>query len=107
MNQYQKLRDRQQQEFNALPLGFAFSDKQFREVMQAWGLDPEKDTDKIFSIGYGGFIQKKDAELLHTTTARHEEELAAAIAADQTGDGFICDMFLKGMLMVLSILPLR
>ena len=93
MNQYQKLRDRQQQEFNALPLGFAFSDKQFREVMQAWGLDPEKDTDKIFSIGYGGFIQKKDAELLHTTTARHEEELAAAIAADQTGDGFICDMF--------------
>ena len=42
MNQYQKLRDRQQQEFNALPLGFAFSDKQFREVMQAWGLDPEK-----------------------------------------------------------------
>ena len=45
------------------------------------------------AIGYGGFIQKKDAELLHTTTARHEEELAAAIAADQTGDGFICDMF--------------
>ena len=93
MNQYQKLRDRQQQEFNALPLGFAFSDKQFREVMQGWGLDLEKDTDKIYSIGHGGFVQKKDAEQLHTTTARHKAELSAAIAADQTGDGFICDMF--------------
>ena len=61
--------------------------------MQGWGLDPENDQDKICSIGYGGFVQKKDADLLHTTTARHEEELAAAIAADPTGDGFICDMF--------------
>ena len=93
MNEYQKLRDRQQQEFNALPLGFAFSDKQFAEMMQEWGLDPEKDTDKILSIGYGGFVQKKDADLLHTTTARHEAELSAAIEADKTGDGFICDMF--------------
>lgn len=93
MNEYQKLRDRQQQEFNALPLGFAFGDKQFREMMQGWGLDPETDTDKIYSIGYGGFVQKKDADLLHTTTARHEAELEAAIAGDKTGDGFICDMF--------------
>lgn len=93
MNEYQKLRERQQQEFNALPLGFAFSDKQFRETMKAWGLDPEKDLDKICSIGYGGFMQKKDAGLLHTTTTRHEAELSAAIAEDRTGDGFICDMF--------------
>ena len=93
MNEYAELRARQQQEFNALPLGFAFSDKQFREAMQSWGLDPEKDLDKICSIGYGGFIQKKDAGLLHTTTARHEAELSAAIAEDRTGDGFICDMF--------------
>lgn len=93
MNKYAELRARQQQEFNSLPLGFAFSDKQFREAMQTWGLDPEKDLDKICSIGYGGFIQKKDAGLLHTTTARHEAELSAAIAEDRTGDGFIRDMF--------------
>ena len=93
MNEYRKLRDRQQQEFNALPLGFAFNQKQFAEMMQGWGLDPENDQDKIYSIGYGGFVRKKDADLLHTTTARHAEELAAAIAADPTGDGFICEMF--------------
>ena len=85
MNEYAELRARQQQEFNALPLGFAFNDRQFAETMQAWGLDPEKDLDKICSIGYGGFVQKKDADLLHTTTARHEAELSAAIAEDMGG----------------------
>lgn len=93
MNKYAELRERQQQEFNSLPLGFAFSDKQFQETMQAWSLDPEKDQDKICSIGYGGFVQKKDVDLLHTTMARHDAELSAAIAADLTGEGFICDMF--------------
>lgn len=29
MESYRELRDRQQKEFNELPLGFAFSDKQF------------------------------------------------------------------------------
>lgn len=95
MNKYAELRERQQQEFNSLPLGFAFNDRQFAETMQAWGLDPEKDQDKICSIGYGGFVQKKDVDLLHTTMARHDAELSAAIAADLTGDGFICDMFIS------------
>lgn len=43
MESYRELRDRQQKEFNELPLGFAFSDKQFDEMMEKWGLDPEKD----------------------------------------------------------------
>ena len=41
MNKYAELRNRQQEEFNALPLGFAFGDKQFEEMMKKWGLDPE------------------------------------------------------------------
>lgn len=94
MNRYAELRHRQQEEFNALPLGFAFSNKQFDEMMRNWGLDPEKDVDKIYSIGAGGFVQKKDAELLHETHKRLVEEMAAAIAADETGEGFIYEMFL-------------
>lgn len=94
MNRYAELRHRQQEEFNALPLGFAFSNKQFDEMMRNWGLDPEKDVDKIYSIGAGGFVQKKDAELLHETHKRLDEEMAAAIAADETGEGFIYEMFL-------------
>ena len=94
MNKYAELRNRQQEEFNALPLGFAFGDKQFEEMMKKWGLDPEKDLDKIYSVGYGGYIQKKDAELLHKTRERHDAEMEAAIEADKTGEDFIYQMFL-------------
>ena len=92
-NQYAKLRERQQSEFNNLPLGFAFSDEQFQKMMKGWGLNPERDLDKITRIPYGGFIQKKDVELYRETLKRHEQELFEAIASDETGAGFICDMF--------------
>lgn len=36
MNEYAELRQRQQAEFNVLPLGFAFSRKQFDEMMEGW-----------------------------------------------------------------------
>lgn len=93
-NRYAELRHRQQETFNNLPLGFAFSNKQFDEMMQNWGLDPEKDTDKIYSIGAGGYVQKKDAELMHKTMDELDTEMQAAIAADETGEGFIYEMFL-------------
>ena len=80
MNKYAELRQRQQEEFNALPLGFAFSQKQFDEMMRDWGLDPEKDCGKIYRIPAGGYVQKKDADLLHQTVERHDAELTAAIA---------------------------
>ena len=88
------MRNRQQKEVNALPMRFAFSQEQFHEVMKEWGLDPKKDLDKIARIPWGGFIQKKDAPLMHETFARHHKELQAAIDADPTGEGFIKDMFL-------------
>ena len=93
MSTYQEMRLRQQQEFNALPLGFAFSQEQFDEMMRGWGLHPKRDVKNICSIGNVGYIQKKDVELLFRTNARHKEELAAAIAADTTGPGFIFEMF--------------
>lgn len=95
MSEYRKLRDRQQEEFNKLPLGFAFSQEQFEEMMRKWGLDPEKDTDKIVRIPAGGFVQKKDKQQVIDLTRKHTKELAKAIASDQTGDGFIYEMFLE------------
>lgn len=94
MNKYADMRKRQQEEFNSLPLGFAFSIRQFNEMMKEWGLDPEKDCDKIYRIPAGGYVQKKDADLLYKTVERHAAELTAAIAEDKTGDGFIYQMFL-------------
>ena len=93
MNQYQEMKSRHQREFNMLPLGFAFDRKQFNEMMRGWGLHPERDVKKICYIGSGGYIQKSDVELLRQTRDRHSQELAAAIEADTTGDGFIFQMF--------------
>ena len=94
-NRYTELRQRQQQEVNALPIGFAFSDRQFEEMMRGWGLDPEKDLDKIYRLGRtGGYYKKTDAQLIHDTFSRHDAELQAAIAEDKTGEGFIYEMFL-------------
>lgn len=91
MNHYTELQKRQQQEVNALPLGFAFSNKQFAEMMEKWGLDPERDLDQICSIGFGGYIQKKDMDLMHETFARHRAEHAEAIKTDKE---YIYQMFL-------------
>lgn len=92
-NRYEELKQRQQKEFNQLPLGFAFCEKQFNEMMKGWGLDPEKDIDKIYRIPGGGFIQKKDHTLFHETMNKHYRETREAIEADPDGTGFVCEMF--------------
>ena len=95
MNRYAVLRRKQEQEIHALPIGFAFGDKQFEELMRRWGFDPEKDLDKIYRLGdTGGFYKRTDAQLIRDTLHKYEEELQAAIAEDETGDGFIYEMFL-------------
>ncbi len=92
-NKYQVLKNRQQNEVNALPLGAAFSNEQFAAMMAKWGLTPD-DTDKILSIGAGCYIRKTDKDNFLAMRKRHKAEMQTAIAEDTTGDGFICDMFL-------------
>ncbi|MCM1220789.1 MAG: hypothetical protein NC548_40490 [Lachnospiraceae bacterium] len=93
MNAYKELKDRHQKEMNAFPLGAAFSDKQFAEMMRKWGLT-ENDADKICSIGAGCFIRKCDKERFFEMLERFKRERKEAIAADKTGNGYIYDMFL-------------
>ena len=97
MEHYIEMKARHGKEVSALPLGFAFGDKQFSEMMTRWGLDPDNDRDKICSVGGGGYIQRKDLDLLRDTFARHHREIDAAVAADKTGHGFICEMFVTEM----------
>jgi len=92
-NAYEILRNKQQEEFNKFPMGFAFSDEQFKEAMEKLGLT-EKDTDKVVSIGAGGFIRKSDVKLFNEMNNRLDKEKKEAIAADKDGTGFIKDMFL-------------
>ena len=92
MNAYQEMKDRQQKEFNAFPMGAAFSQQQFQQMMEKWGLTVN-DTDKICSIGGGCYIRKADIAAFTTLINKTAAELKNAITADTTGDGFIFDMF--------------
>jgi hypothetical protein len=90
---YKKMKREHQAEIDNFPMFFAFGNDQFDENIKKVGLTPE-DTDKILSIGYGGFIRKKDREKFLNMMERHDKELQQAIKEDKTGEGFIKDMFL-------------
>lgn len=93
MNSYELMKRKHQEEVNNFPIGFAFSNEQFKEMMNKWGLT-ENDTDKVVSIGYGGgFIKKTDVEAFKEMNKRHRKEEKNAIENDKTGEGYIKDMF--------------
>lgn len=60
---YTEYKNARQEGFNALPIFWAFSNRQFEEAMQERGLTMQ-DTDKIFSIGAGGFALKSDKDVI-------------------------------------------
>ena len=77
METYQELKNRQQKEVDALPLGFAFSEKQFEEMKAKLGV---KENSELYRLGStGGFYRKVDADLIIGTFKRHQEERQNAI----------------------------
>ena len=89
---YRELKEKHQAEVNAFPLGAAFSDKQFTEMMAKWGLTKD-DTDKIYRIGGGCYIRRTDRTAFNEMFNRHERERNEATEADPTGEGYIYQMF--------------
>ena len=92
MNKYRELKEKQGKEVNEFPMMFAFSNKQFAEGMEKLGLK-ENETNKLLSIGAGGFIRKSDRKAFDDMFVRQEKELKKAIEEDLTGEGFIYNMF--------------
>lgn len=90
MNPYLTLKEKHQKEINEFPFGFCFNDQQFNEMMTNWGLTPE-DTDKIYSIGGGGYIRKSDSKAMNEMFDRHEREVAAARSENK--DDYLYHMF--------------
>lgn len=90
MNPYVALKEKHQKEINAFPLGFAFNEKQFNEMMEKWNLTPT-DKDKIYSIGGGGFIRKSDSEALQEMCKRHKTERETAMT--ENTDDYLYHMF--------------
>lgn len=97
-NSYEQLREIQQERFNSWAnehMFFAFNMDQFREGMKKLGLDPEEDQDKIYRVPGGGYHRKEDAAALHEIIKKNYSELQEAIQADETGEGFIYEMFVS------------
>ncbi len=93
MSSYTELKDRQGKRFGEFPIVWAFSKAQFAEEMkEKFGLEPT-DTDKIYSIGNGGYIRKEDSPKLKELLNSLSKEQQDAIDADTTGEGYIYEMF--------------
>lgn len=88
MESYLDMKARHEKEMNDFPFGFAFSNEQFKEMMEKWGLS-ENDTDKILSIGMGGYIRKSDKESMESLFKRHKEEKEKGFENDQFLQGAI------------------
>lgn len=91
-NTYKTLKDQHAKEFNEFPMQFAFSNEQFKEGMKKLGLK-ETETHKVYSFGGGGFYRRTDSKALGEMIERHNREMNEAIENDQTGEGYIFDMF--------------
>mgnify|MGYP003463849408 len=90
-NEYVNLIRKQEKEFNDFPMFFAYNEKQYEEGKQTLEVIEDKE---LCSIGYGGYIRKKDLQSFNSMVEKHEIELKQSIENDKTGEGFIYDMFL-------------
>lgn len=92
MNSYQQMKLRHQQEVNAFPIKFAFSQAQLEKGLRELGLEPT-DTDKVIATPGGGFIRATDQQAFLDLFARQDRERSEAIASDTDGTGFAYEMF--------------
>ena len=90
-NLYLELKERQQEQFDKFPMFFAFSKEQLEEGKQKLGVKDNKEISRFCS---GGFIRKSDTQAFTDMLRKQDVELKKAIKNDETGEGFIYDMFL-------------
>lgn len=88
---YQEYMQMKQDGFNALPIFWAFDKKQFKEGMERFGLT-EKDTDKIYALGSGGYYRKSDADIVRAWFKQEDELPELMKDHDFAVDAFIYEL---------------
>jgi hypothetical protein len=79
MEKYQDMKKRHQDQLsNFEGMFFAFSNKQFKEGMERIGLT-EDDTDKICSIGAGGYLLKSQKQAFRDMFENRNKEMTEAL----------------------------
>ena len=92
MNRYLELKKNFRQEIDEFPLFWAFNKMQFEEGMTELGLKPNQ-LDEVCRLPAGAICRKNDAPRFIEMLLNHDKSMKAAIDADETGEGFIFDMF--------------
>lgn len=81
---YYEFKQKQQAEFDKLPMKAAFGDKQFEEMMSEWGLTTsEADLAKIKALGAGGYCLKEDYQSFIDLANRHIKENEEFLSNDE------------------------
>lgn len=85
-----------QDKVNALPVHYAFGERQFNEMLEKHfnGMSVADAPKLLYGNGCGGYYLKSDAELIRNTFAEIDETKNRLIAEDTTGSGFIYQMFI-------------
>lgn len=89
---YKEFVDKKQNEFNALPIFFAFSNEQFKKAMEERGLT-ENDIDKIYRLGNtGGYFLKSDLKIINGYYNKPDELPELMKDVKFAEDAFECEM---------------
>jgi len=85
-----------QEKINALPIHYAFGEKQFNEMLEKHfnGMSAADAPKLLYATNSGGYYLRTDAEKIRDTFAEIDETEKRLIAEDTTGDGFIYQMFI-------------
>lgn len=80
---YTEYKEARQNEFNKLPIFWAFSNKQLEEELEKSGFKLDDAARVLYKLGNGGFFLKKDAEKIHEYFAvDYDAELRSMMAND-------------------------
>ena len=87
---YLEMKERHRRETNALPIEFAFSNKQFDRAKAKLGIH---DNCELATLGAGSIIRKSDEPVIMATFNRHDEERKAIMKDMKVlEDGFVYEM---------------
>lgn len=81
---YREYTEARQEEFNKLPIFFAFSIEQFNKALEERGIKPEEAGKHIYRFGTtGGYYLKKDSEIIKKFFSKdHDAELRKMMESD-------------------------
>lgn len=93
---YKQFTEWAQNQVDALPIRYAFGDKQFNEMLVKYfnGITCEDAKQQLYGNGVGGYYWRTDAEQINNTFKSISDTQQRLIDEDTTGDGFIYEMFL-------------